>query len=145
MECIRHPDLPLSGRSYRKIGYAEPIIYAVPFTLHPHVRAMLIDIGYADEAFFNGIGQIDQTDPWSAAHMDRFGITGYALRRSSDSWPIVHWPQLKTEALQKNGWCRENREYDEPWMQSDGVFQHPYVRVRPEAARSGLCLPGELH
>ena len=64
------------------------------FTLHPHVRHMLIDLGYLDESVMDEVQITDYSDPWSGAYMDRSGVTGYALQES-DYMPVVYWPELK--------------------------------------------------
>ncbi len=69
---------------------------AFTFTLHPQVGRMLIDLGYIDEDALKETKITDRSDPWSGAYLESFGVTGYAMQRSADGWPIVHWPELKS-------------------------------------------------
>jgi hypothetical protein len=79
----------LSGRPRASSAPFTPF----SFTLHPHVRYMLIDLGYIDEDALKEIQVTDRSDPWSGAFMDAFGIQGYGLQRSERGWPLVHWPR----------------------------------------------------
>jgi hypothetical protein len=80
----------LSGRPSASSAPFTPFT----FTLHPHVRYMLIDLGYIDEEALKEIQMTDQSNPWSGAYMDAQGVNGYALQRSESGWAVVHWPRL---------------------------------------------------